>query len=825
VLFRSDPDQHASPADFNINNEKICDAIVPGTVAMSVNGSEPECWHPHIDYDDYDWWYYSKFDDQTISSHQQLRLCFEGLATFCEIWLNGKKIHFTENMFRGYDVDISQLLNKENDLFLVFRSVNQFLQEKRPRPKWKTKLVENQQMRWVRSTVLGHVSVWTPPVKAIGPWKSVSIEKIDSFEILECLLTTNVIDDIPELSFSAELSTLEAAIKIDKAEIIIDNICYPLLIDQQKNKIILSGKQNLADLKLWWPHTHGEQNLYSCEVIITVNGKASVLDSRVVGFKSSKFVFSKECSTLKINNQAIFCRGTCWTVSDYLSLNASRESLFLLLSLMRDGGLNMIRVGGTMVYESNDFYDICDELGILVWQDFMFASMDYPIDDDAFSSNVKAEVEYQLKRLSQYACIAVYCGNTDVEAQAAMYGMAKEVWSNDLFAKWIPALCTSLHPAIPYLPSSPTGGTMPFHLAEGVTHYWGVGAYMHQSNDSDKYRVRFASEGMGLSHIPEDEIIHQTIGKSTLYPYDNEWTKRIPRDLGAGWDFNDIRDYYMEDVFCVDAVHLRRNNVEKYMALSRVVTGEVLSQVFKTWRSFDSSCSGGLIWFNRDFWPCAGFGLIDSNNKPKAAYYQLRKIWAKQLVILTNEGLDGASITVINETKDPLVAQVEIELIKDSQVIISSATEDVEIKENSLLKLSVDEMLGRFYDTGYAYKFGTPQFDVMSCRLKGFDGAVIHEDFMYLESQSLPVLDDAKVSAIARSIDDETLLLTISSSHLLQFVRIVVKGHQPEDNYFHLSPNQEKRVLLKKIASVDKKFRGQIEAVNLSNSIKIKMHE
>ena len=135
---------------------------------------------------------------------------------------------------------------------------------------------------------------------------------------------------------------------------------------------------------------------------------------------------------------------------------------------MKEAGINMIRVGGTMVYESDLFYTLCDELGILVWQDFMFASMDYPVDDLEFLDNISQEAGYQLNRLSRHACISIYCGNSDVEAQAAMSGIAKNNWDLPFFDTDLQQICNSLHPSIPYIKSSPTGGALPFHLSEGV---------------------------------------------------------------------------------------------------------------------------------------------------------------------------------------------------------------------------------------------------------------------------------------------------------------------------------------------------------------------
>jgi beta-mannosidase len=827
-LFKTSPNQYSSPEEFTLSEQSILSAKVPSTVAMALNNEESDCWTPPFDYDDFDWWYHYDFnslDEIKIQTNSINRLCFDGLATLCDIWLNGNLILSTDNMFRSYSIDLENKLNGSDELFLVFRSISENLNRKRPRPRWKTKLVENQQMRWIRSTVLGHVSVWTPPIKCIGPWKGIYLETIKNITIAKLDVITSVIENDAVINVNTDLKLLNDNEKVTKAEIIINQQTYQLEIEQKKSLCNISTKQILSDIEFWWPHTHGTPNLYEYEVIVqTTNGNYK-LDAGKLGFKSVEFNITAKKSELQINKQLIFCRGTCWTVSDYLSLNADKAELTKILRLMRDSGLNMVRVGGTMVYESDHFYQLCDELGIMVWQDFMFASMDYPIEDDNFFANVKAEINQQLNRFNRHVSITTYCGNTDVEAQAAMYGMPKELWSNELFSNFLPDQCRDKHPDIPYLASSPTGGVLPFHLSSGVTHYWGIGAYMHEAKDADMTRVRFASEGMGLSHIPEDETIVECIGKNSLYPYNNEWIKRIPRDLGAGWDFDDVRDYYLNQIFDVDPIKVRRHHVQRYIELSRVITGEMLAQVFQFWRSFDSQCNGGLIWFNRDFWPCAGFGIIDSNNRPKPAYYQLKRVWSNQTAILKNEGLDGVSATVINETNNELDGSLEIELIKGNQTSLIKVSEEINLKAHSKLSLNVDKILGRFYDTGYAYQFGEPQFDIMACRLIKSDGTEVSENFLFPHSQSLPKLQNAQIIAHAKQVDQDTIELTITSDRFLQFVRIVSKGYRAEDNYFHLSPEREKRIRLTKVQDETTLFKGKIEAINLCNSFKIIMQE
>lgn len=830
TLFKSSPNQHQSPCEFNWSDQKLISTSVPSTVAMAINGQSPDCWHPENDYDHFDWWYRVTIGDlgrdNRFPDSDCPLLCFDGLATLCEVWLNKEPILTSNNMFRGYSVKLAQNLKPGDQLTLVFRSISNFLKEKKPKPRWKTKLVENQQMRWIRSTVLGHVSVWTPPIKAIGPWRKIYLQYLENFKISHKSITPWVEKNIAKLDLSLTLEFCDQPIGIDSAQLIIGDLSYPIDLNVNKEQIELKASFSLPEISLWWPHSHGEPSLHPYKIQFETNAGTVLTDAGTLGFKSIQFVDNGMKTAFRINDETIFCRGTCWSVSDYLSLNAGEDELRKMLTLMTGAGINMIRVGGTMVYESDDFYRLCDELGILVWQDFMFASMDYPVEDPDFLENILEEAHYQLARLSRHNCITVYCGNTDVEAQAAMFGMPKEIWSNRFFSQTLKKLCHDLHARIPYIASSPSGGALPFHLSHGVSHYWGIGAYMKPVDDQNKQRVLFASEGMGLSHIPEDELIHNAIGKSTSFPYSKEWSSRIPKDLGAGWDFDAIRDHYLEDIFEVDARILRRQDPERFISLSRVATGEAISQVFKFWRSKQSICNGGLIWFNRDFWPCAGFGLIDSNNQPKAALYQLKQVWRNVQVLVSNNGLDGAEATIINETSGNLKTVLQIELLKNNSTSIAKIEKTVKLIKHSSKSFSVDELLGTFYDTGFAYRFGPCHFDTLVCRLVNSAGVLLSDDFLFPNSNKLQIInnsdfDEQQINVIAKKIDSETIVLTFLSDYFLQYLRISVRGYIADENYFHLSPRQTKKVILKRQAESARKFRGYIEALNLKNPIKI----
>src|SRR6185437_12849898 len=176
------------------------------------------------------------------------------------------------------------------------------------------------------------------------------------------------------------------------------------------------------------------------------------------------------------------------------------------------------------------------------------------------------------------------------------------------------------------VPSTPWGGDLPFRPDRGVAHYYGVGAYRRPLEDARRAEVKFAAECLAFANLPDEPT---------------EWKAGVPRDVGAGWDFEDVRDHYLRELFALDPVALRSTDPERYLELSRQVSGEVMAEVFGEWRRAGSTCHGGLVLWLPDVRPGAGWGVLDHRGSPKVAYHNLRRVLRPVAVWSTDEGLDG----------------------------------------------------------------------------------------------------------------------------------------------------------------------------------------
>lgn len=760
-------------------------APVPGTVAQALDADlDAPC-----ELDGLDWWYRCQIE--AGGADQQLR--FEGLATLCEVWLDGERVLSTRNMHRSYVV--AGVGEGSHELVLAFRSLDAALGLRRPRPRWKTALVQSQRLRWQRTSLAGRIPGWTPLLPPIGPWREVVVE--DAPLLKDVKLQTRLEDGVGVVELSALGSARDAYLDVGGDRV-------ALGADGER----LVGTLRIDGVEPWWPHTHGSPSLHRAHVELD----GAVIELGDVGFRSVVF----EDGELRVNGRRVFCRGACWTVEDVRSLDGTLEDLERSLEQARGFGLNMIRVGGTTTYGRPEFYALCDRLGLLVWQDFMFANLDYPLDDEELRAEVDAEVVGVLGRLSRHACVAVYCGGSEIAQQAAMLGVpdALHAW----FSEDLPAHCAQGHPGVPYVANTPLGGPVPFQTRVGVTHYFGVGAYRRPLSDVRRAGVRFAAECLGLSNVPGEAGTLDVLGVPTPQPHHPAWKAGVPRDRNAGWDFEDIRDHYLRELFGVDPVELRSTDIERYLALSRAVSGELMKRVFAEWRRPGSGCGGGLVWLYRDLRAGAGCGLFDEAGRPKPVAFALRRAWARRAVLLTNEGLDGLDVHVINEHDTVLDGVVELELLKAGRHRVGLASAPVRLEPFASCTLQGDAMTEGFADLAYAYRFGPPRQDVVIARLL-VDDSVVHQDVCFPVGHSLPQLSD-EIEARAEQ-KPGGVELTLRAEVFLHTVSLSSRGYEASDDFFHLSPGREKTVFFSPVGK-GRSFRVHVRALNLERVVTVR---
>ncbi|HEY4213940.1 MAG TPA: glycoside hydrolase family 2 protein [Steroidobacteraceae bacterium] len=810
-------------------------ATVPGTVAGALQSlgqwsldSAPRA------FDSEQWWFRRRFEAPVLAQGERLVLGIEGLATLAEVWLNGAPLLQSANMFEPHEIDIGAQAKTSNELLIRFAPLEPFLAKRRPRPRWRTPMVAHQQMRWIRTTLLGRTPGWSPPAAPVGPWRPVWIERRSAIDLRDLRLSAQLNGGSGSLELSAHCMLLGGAALHSASLVVTRNgrrHTSPLAITDSN----IHGRAEVPDVEPWWPHTHGEPALYDASIEFELRAGAAppsrvVFDLGPVGFRTVTVDRSRGDFRIDVNGTAIFCRGAVWTPLDCVGLNPSVDDYRLAIEQVRAAGMNMLRVSGPFIYESDTFLDLCDAAGVMLWQDFMFANMDYPADDAEFSASVAREVSQLLPRFQARPSLAVLCGNSEGAQQAAMSGAAREHWAPALFEKTLADYSADLCPGVPYCPSSTHGGDYPFLPSQGATSYYGVGAYLQPFSDARRSEVKFGSECLGFANVPESETLSSL--ERPLHYNQPRWRERVPRDLGAGWDFEDVRDRYLERLFRVEAAALRYADQDRYMRLSRAVSGEAMAGAFTEWRRAGSVCRGALVWFLRDLWPGAGWGVIDSTGLPKAAYYYLKRSLRDLGVFITDEGSNGLSLHVTNEGSATLAGRLQIELFKLSDPVGRPVAVPVTVAPRDVTVVNAVQLFEGFIDLSYYYRFGPPAFDVMRASFTPSAGQ--QQTFRPTSTEPEPVetfyfplglpntQTDIGLSARAQPVQGG-VEVHVQCRGFAQSVHIEAPGYVADDQYFHMAPRSVRTVRLSptRPQTGSTPFEGMVHALNSASPRRI----
>ena len=903
---RCAPDLHSEPG--GADGLDWLPARVPGTAALAFQDAGVwRCGEPY-EFDGEDWWFRTSFEAEPQADGERVWLRMDGIATVAEVFLNGELVLESESMFARHRVDVGGRLSASNELAIRCRALGPLLRvRRRPRARWRTRLVAEGNLRFFRTMLLGRCPGIAPGPAAVGPWRPVWLERTRGVEVEQMSMRPRLQGNDGVLAVRAQLRGLGGR-RVETVEVELSGASGTHRARLGVNAVRASGANGADDGKTpetglvtavgelyvpgverWWPHTHGEPALHDVRLLVSGEGWTSSADAGRVGFRELSFGARTEHDVeqagldLHVNGVPVFARGAVWTTADPVGLAPPEEALRAALVLVRDGGMNMLRVPGTGAYESQSFHDLCDELGILVWQDFMFANLDYPVADEGFRATVAREAQMVLDALGGRPSLAVLCGNSEVEQQVAMNGLDPALGRGELFGELLPGLVGESGVDSLYIPSAPCGGDLPFRPGQGVGTYYGVGCYKLPLQDARRAGVRFAAESLAFSHVPGEESIEEMApdAPERLVGHHPVWKAGIPRENGADWDFEDIRDHYLQRLFGVDAGELRGFDHGRYLELSRMLTGEILAEVFGEWRREGSPCRGALVLWLHDLLPGAGWGLLDSRGRAKPAYHHLKRLLAPVAVWTTDEQLGGVVAHVANDRPEPLSANLRVALYREREHVTEQASVPVQLGAHGCGEWNVEAVVGHFVDAGWSYRFGPCVNDTIVVTLEqderegsagygehtqpageqderegsagygehtqpggeqgertgepdrgGESGErgrarVLSQAMRFpsgwpLERETPERLGlAAHTRARARGLPDRAIELAVSSRRLAYGVRVHAPGYAPSDDGFSIEPGGERIVALRPLAAEPSLQGARIGAVNMNGVIRI----
>ncbi|MBN1877481.1 MAG: glycoside hydrolase family 2 protein, partial [Anaerolineae bacterium] len=502
---------------------------------------------------DRDWEYRREFQvGPELLDEDRVELVCMGLDTLAEITLNGQLLGKTDNMFRTYRWDVKEHLKPgDNTLVIVFRSPVAYIDSRQKMRKLPS--IMNGGVAYLRKVQSHFGWDWGPRLPVSGIWHKIGLEGFSTARLRDVHLRQRHENDRVTLIANVDVEQWESA------ELALRLVLMGPDGRIQQAESVLAGDDHritlallVDDPQLWWPNGLGEQPLYQAEVVLIRDGVILERRSFQVGLRQLELRQEVDkwgkTFTFVVNGVPIFARGADWIPGDSLPTRMTPERYERLIRDAAKANMNMLRVWGGGYYEDEGFYDMCDRYGILVWQDFMFACAAYPLDETEFLENVRVEAQDVVCRLRHRACLALWCGNNEVEMMWGMWKRHKSLTAacERFFYHQLPDLVTELDSDRPYWPSSPSSGKFMEKTnsdAYGDTHMWQV---WHGLKPFTYYRSRFtriASE-FGLEALPALETL-RSFANSQELSMDSKVVLHHQRSAGG----NDKILYYLTHRF------------------------------------------------------------------------------------------------------------------------------------------------------------------------------------------------------------------------------------------------------------------------------------
>jgi beta-mannosidase len=623
-----------------------------------------------------DWLYRCAFDlDPAFLDAEQLDLCLDGLDTFATVWLNGQRVLSSDNMFIPQRVLVGALLKPgQNELWLLFESAIRRGQQRQAESGVLTAWNGDFSRLYVRKAQYHFGWDWGPCLLTAGPWRPIRLEAYaQRIEDVHC--PAEVAPDLNSAALPVSVTIASGdsplaegaglAVRLElfsPASEVIDTVTLPVADNQVKHRF------HIASPRLWWPNGAGEQPLY--RLVATLQRGDEALDRRELrlGLRRLRLVqepLADEPGTtflFEINNTPIFCGGANWIPADSFLPRISPERYRAWVQAAADANMNMLRVWGGGIYEDDLFYDLCDELGLLVWQDFAFACGLYPA-LDWFQASVKAEAEAAVRRLRHHPSLVLWCGNNEDYQVAESVRAYDPAFAGDfsqtrfparaIYERLLPDVCAALDPTRPYWPGSPYGGANTRDQTVGDRHTWDIWhGQMADYHEYPHFAGRFVSE-FGMQSLPSLETIAACAPPEERYPqsraleYHNKATDG-PRRLVA----------YLNDTVRIP------ERLEDYIYATQFLQAEALGAAYRGWRRRWGgpgryAVAGALVWQLNDCWPVTSWAIVDSSLHRKPAWYVIKRELAPLVVGLAHAA-DGAEVWAVNGLQTSLEAELAL---------------------------------------------------------------------------------------------------------------------------------------------------------------------
>jgi len=648
-----------------------------------------------------------------LLKHDKVFLYCDGLDTLTEIKINNKLIARTNNMHRRYEFDVKDTLREgSNNIHIIFFSPTRYIE------KMQRKLPLIRRMNDMVIDGFYHIRKahsmfgwdWGPKIPDSGIWRNIGLRFFNDARLKDIYISQNHKKDKVRLDVRINYEVWKHG-EFDLEVLLISpdskKICKTQPIDHQGNNCSISIE--IDEPELWWPNGYGRQpiyrvsvNLKSGNIILDSRGISTGLRTLTVRQKKDRWGESFE---FVVNGLPIFARGANYIIEDNLMSGYSRMRTERLIKDCIEAHFNCIRVWGGGIYPDDYFFDLCDEYGIIIWQDLMFACSVYPADKE-FISNVEQELTDNIKRIRNHSCLGLWCGNNEVEWIVDMVEKhsfpsvqipgdesspsmkeTRKTYTR-LFEKIIPEIVKKYDPDRFYWPSSPSSGgkfDRPNDEDRGDVHYWDVWHGMKSIDDYRNHYFRFTSE-FGFQSFPGIKTI-----ESFTAPEDRNIFSYVMEKHQKNGTANGRIMTYLSDTFKYPV------DFESLLYATQLLQAEAVKYGVEHWRRNRGRCMGSLYWQLNDCWPVASWASIDYYGRWKALHYYAKRFYSPVLISCFEQGTK-VNIHVTNDTTEYIKSVIEWKLRDNGAGVIFEDEKDVGVgplKTKKCLTLDLKNMVSK----------------------------------------------------------------------------------------------------------------------------------
>lgn len=640
-----------------------------------------------------DWVYKKTFRLPENFLKDKTKVVFEGIDTFSSIWFNGQKIGETNNMFREYSFDVTEVIKEKEDNELIVRVKSiKHMMEKFPYQKYFACF--NTPRVFIRKAQCHFGWDWAPDLPAMGIWQHVKVVTAVEGHIENVQIKTKIdgkimifikVDRKPTINDLAQSKEKE---KIEKIE---DELLVQISDGKTSysKRIGVRGGKNHLTLEienpiLWWPNGYGEPFLYSYSIKlfrrnVEIDEKEGLFGIREVELKQEPLKEGGFGFQFNINKVPVYCKGANWIPLDCFTGTIKDEKYENMIKLAQNANFNILRIWGGGIYEKDIFYKLCDENGIMVWQDFMFACSDVPDDHSWFIDCVIPEIEYQVKRLRNHPSIVYWCGGNEKTGSAGL----KVSYGEEMFHYIIRGICSDLDDTRQYGVASPSSfSDLGNDQDSGDTH---CNCLEHSfkrgmtvfREEIEKIKAVFNSE-CAIQGPARYQSMSRFLPEKKLWPLNDLWRFRYKDN-----PYNSLVEEYLDvQEKSADILFGKCSCVKDFLKKAMTVHAEILRAEIEHQRCRKWVNNGFMFWMYGDIWPTGTWAVVDYYGLPKPAYYAVMRAY-EPLVVSIQQLNEEIEIFVSNDTLNNVNGILEYgQATVDGKVIWKKETGAFYIYEN-----------------------------------------------------------------------------------------------------------------------------------------------